>query len=337
MLERAIRLFYPYPALIYGLGYYKLNKKTPKFAFLAMITIFCHTRGYALDVLNYLIRIYKNLLSQHIDYKQFATGEKDPLADSRGHRFVLSELKSKGFCVLDTIIPEYLLESILQFSVSHESIMRNDGRKEVYSRKDPKAVRYDFEAHSLLGSPIFNDLLTSHFALKVAESYLGCRPWLDVLSMWWHTDYSKEPDSEAAQLYHFDMDRPKWLKIFVYLTDVNLDNGPHCFIEGSHKSGALPRALLRRGYARIEDEEVSKVFGKEKERKFIGPAGTVIIEDTRGLHKGLHVNSGDRLIFQMQLSNSKFGADYPEVKRASINSQLAKKLDLIGLPCALLT
>jgi hypothetical protein len=337
MIRRILGSITSSAVLICGIFYYSFVGSTPKSAFVAMITFFCQTKGYGLDLLNYFIRCYKNLLGKHINFNAFESNYKDPVADSRGLEFVLSELRTKGFCVLDAKIPAAMLESMLQFSFKQESMMRNDRQFEIYQRGNPKSVRYDFPVPSLLRSTIFNDLVTSQFALKIAESYLGCRPWLDVLSMWWHTDFSKEPDSEAAQLYHFDMDRPKWLKIFVYLTDVTIESGPHCFVEGSHKSGAIPRALLRRGYARIEDKEVYEAFGQHKERKFIAPAGTVIIEDTRGLHKGLHVQSGDRLIFQIQFSNSKFGANYPAVKKSGINSQLLKKLDRIGLPCTLFT
>jgi hypothetical protein len=152
--------------------------------------------------------------------------------------------------------------------------------------------------------------------------------------MWWHTDFLKTPDSDAAQLYHFDLDRPKWLKVFVYVTDVSESQGPHCFIEGSHKSGSLPRSFLRSAYSRLTDEAVFAHFGKSRERKFVATRGTVIIEDTRGLHKGEHVKNGDRLIFQMQYSNSLFGMNYPKIAANLVNSDLKNDLRQISLSCA---
>ena len=41
---------------------------------------------------------------------------------------------------------------------------------------------------------------------------------------------SDKVDEHAAQMFHFDMDRPKWLKFFIYINDVNEKNGPHFFI-----------------------------------------------------------------------------------------------------------
>src|SRR6185503_13469174 len=114
----------------------------------------------------------------------------------------------------------------------------------------------------------------------------------------------------AGQLYHFDMDRIKWLKFFIYLTDVEAANGPHCFVRGSHRTHGIPSSLLSKGYARIRDAEVFQYYARETEVRFVAPRGTVIAEDTRGLHKGMEVLSGDRLMLQLQLSNSLFGAPY---------------------------
>jgi len=44
--------------------------------------------------------------------------------------------------------------------------------------------------------------------------------------------------------------------------------------------------------------------------EFLAPRGTVIAEDTRGLHKGRHVEEGDRLMLQLQFSNVLFGCSY---------------------------
>jgi len=130
--------------------------------------------------------------------------------------------------------------------------------------------------------------------------------------MWWHTNFHSQPDSEAAQFYHFDLDRLKWLKIFIYLTDVGPQDGPHSFIQGSHAPGGIPQKLLDRGYVRLSDAEVLSNYGSGKEIRFSAPRGTIIVEDTRGLHKGNPVFGKSRLILQMQLSNSLFGAVYPK-------------------------
>ncbi len=147
--------------------------------------------------------------------------------------------------------------------------------------------------------------------IAVAQSYLRCKPIFDVMAMWWHTAFSKQPDKDAAQFYHFDMDRIKWLKFFIYLTDVGPANGPHSFVKGSHRTGGIAGQLRAKGYARLTDEEVQACYPPERFVEFCALRGTVLAEDTRGLHKGKHVQVGDRLMLQLQFSNSLFGSYAP--------------------------
>ena len=50
----------------------------------------------------------------------------------------------------------------------------------------------------------------------------------------------------------------------------------------------------------------------------------MIVEDTRGLHKGKHVEKGDRLIFQLQFTSSLFGKaiDCIQINRSDVGEKL---------------
>src|SRR6185437_17098348 len=85
----------------------------------------------------------------------------------------------------------------------------------------------------------------------------------------------------------------------------------HSFVRGSHRTGGIPSALLSKGYARLTDEDVARHYARTDVMEFLAPRGTVLAEDTRGLHKGLPVRRGDRLMLQLQFSNSLFGGYYP--------------------------
>ncbi|MFA6901893.1 MAG: phytanoyl-CoA dioxygenase family protein [Gallionellaceae bacterium] len=234
-----------------------------------------------------------------------------------GKNEVVADLRTQGYHVFDKKLPDELCERLLEFALSHPCVMRpmdGEGREKaqrvVYPRGKPETVRYDFTTQDLLTNRDVQTLLGDMSFPTVAQDYLGARPVMDVVAMWWHTAYSDKPDMDAAQYYHFDMDRPKWLKFFIYLTDVTTDNGPHTFISGSQQTGGIPDTMLKKGYARLTDEEVEQHYDREKVVEFAAPRGTIIAEDTRGLHKGKHVAQGDRLILQIQFSNSLFGGYY---------------------------
>ena len=95
------------------------------------------------------------------------------------------------------------------------------------------------------------------------------------------------------------MDRPKWIKFFIYLTDCNQQNGPHCIIKRTHKNFSVPWKIRKNGYSRISDDIINKNFLESDITEIIAKKGTLLIEDSRALHKGKKLEKGNRLMFQL--------------------------------------
>jgi len=314
--------------LLAGLLIYVVSKKTPTLAYQSMIHIFCLTKGRSNDLVSSVIGFFK----PSYDFGK-AEGVLGSMVGQERER-VVSNLREQGYYVFDVKLSKEMCDHLLEFALSHPCMMRPmDGegsekaKRVVYPRGNPETVRYDFTPQDLLGNKDVQNLLADMSFAAVAQDYLGARPVIDVLGLWWHTDYSDKPDMDAAQYYHFDMDRPKWLKFFIYLTDVTTDSGPHTFIKGSQQTNGIPSSMLKKGYARLTDEEVESHYGRDKVVEFVAPRGTIIAEDTRGLHKGKHVVQGDRLILQIQFSNTLFGGDYPKAQvREDLTEDLKVKM-----------
>jgi len=302
-----------------GFGWYLVTKKTPAFAYQSMIRLFCLTSGRSNDWISKSIGFFKR------PYRfGDATGVIGDMSDPAVRDRAVGALRESGFYLFQQRLSAEMCDRLLQYATTQACELRQTddqriaaGREAVYVRGRPEAVRYDFKSYDLLRNPDVQNLIADLSFADLAQSYLGARPTIDALSMWWSTDYSDQPDAQAAQFFHFDMDRPKWLKFFIYLTDVNPDNGPHSFVVGSHRSGGIPRTLLKKRYARLSDEEVTRCYDRTDITEMIAPRGTILAEDTRGLHKGKIVTGGDRLILQIQFSNSLFGARYPKVSMGS--------------------
>jgi len=303
------------PVLISGYGIYLVRGKTPALAYRSMVRLFCMTEGRSNDWLSRLIGLCAR--------RYRLAGAKGLLGDMSDRRTldpIIASLRAKGYYLFPHRLPDDLCDRLAKVattraSVTYEMDGQATGQSQcvIYDPAHPRAVRYELRTEDLLAEPDIQRLMADLSFVAVAQEYLGARPVVDVLSMWWLTAFSKRPDSRAAQFFHFDMDRPKWLKFFIYLTDVTPSNGPHTYVAGSHRSGAIPKRLLHKGYARLTDEEVSAAFAPEDILEFCGPRGSILAEDTRGLHKGRHVEQGDRLMLQIQFSNTLFGADYPKV------------------------
>ena len=228
-------------------------------------------------------------------------------------------LKREGYVVLEGVLSPQLCAKILAVSeqIPGQSRIMDGGtgvaRKMNFNRQNPPSIRFDYEGSDLISNQVLQTLIFDESILDFAQSYLGAAPVLDLVTMWWHTTFSSIPDKEAAQWFHFDMDRLKWIKFFFYITDVDSNSGPHTFIAKSHRSLGIPYKLRSKGYARLTDQEVLSNFKSVDFKEFVGKGGTLIVEDTRGLHKGKHCISGDRLLFQLEFTTSKFGTPIPEL------------------------
>lgn len=318
---------------LFGWLIFKLTGRTPTLGHIALVHLFCATGGRFNDFISKLLAF---------NPRRVATGRVEGVLGKFGADDIANlaeDLRRRGYLFFPSVVPTDVIDEISSFaSQTKAHLRRMDCETSVpivekihFDPTDPRAVRYDYDPRDVLDNRFVQDLLGDEVFLSISEAYLNCTPHFDVLSMWWHTDFKVEPDSEAAQLYHFDMDRVKWLKIFIYLTDVGPDDGPHAFISGSHKSNGIPQEFLRRGYSRLKDEEVLRYYGPTSERIFTAPRGSILIEDTRGLHKGIALRKGGspRLMLQFQFSNSLFGAEYKMPKLRKLSSKiLARMIDL---------
>ena len=315
--------------LPYGYFIFKVTGKTPLIAHKSMIWLFCVTQGRFSDWISLKIS-KKNPPIKLLDN----TGVLGDMSDANHLSVVVSQLEKNGFVVFPSQLPLEMVDRLTEFAKKTPALVRRMDcqdtslhvGKTIYTGGIPTAVRYDYDTADLLNNEVVQTLLADPSLLRVVQAYLNCQPVADVLSMWWHTNFSDVPDSEAGQYFHFDMDRFKWLKIFIYLTDVGFDNGPHAFVEGSHTTGSIPKNILKRGYVRVMDDEIISTYGAKRIHSFTAPKGSIIIEDTRGFHKGVHVTGDPRLILQLQFSNSLFGTNYKRARMEQISSPAMKKI-----------
>lgn len=175
-------------------------------------------------------------------------------------------------------------------------------------RPSPQAPTWWMQPADILRSPGARQLLHERKAAEVAGRYLGVDPLVMSVALW-KSYASESPDKSSAQFFHYDNDRAMFVKLFVYLTDVELDNGPTTYVPGSH--GAKPTGLLHG--ERLADDDVAAVYPRESWLPVTGPRGTVFLADTRGFHKGGHVAAGHRSMFQITLASDRFGALEPPV------------------------
>ena len=94
----------------------------------------------------------------------------------------------------------------------------------------------------------------------------------------------------GSQRWHRDPSLNGLCKMFIYLSDVDLNSGPFTYVNESHSKGKLKRVLPQKQFGRHgcypPDGAVEKLVSEEKFKVCKGKKGTVIFCDTTGLHKG---------------------------------------------------
>lgn len=298
-------------------GFRVVNRemRTPIESFHSMINLFCRTNGRSNQVIHKILTLFSSKI-KFDDYNGIV-----PIKSKVKLKEIVKELDEKGYVVYENVLSDEVLEYLYKFGTTTQSSARPlysgkglVAKNTVIDFNNLIAIHYDFNEETLINDPVVQSLMVDKSLIAIAQEYLNCTPISNVTGMWWQTDFEKTPNDEAATMWHFDMDHVRWIKYFFYITDVNTNSGPHCFVEGTHKPGKIPKELLKRGYARVTDEEIAETYPKEKVKEFVGKKGTLIIEDTIGLHKGKHVIDGSRLLFQLTFSDHLFGGNYPERK-----------------------
>ena len=294
--------------LINGIIEYKRKGNNSESGYFAMLNLYCLTNGYSNAFLSWLIKISN--FTYDLPKNDGVLGE---LNQKKLHNIV-QEINTNGYYIFDNLLSPDICEKLRKFALTQETNLRPspDIKPEstIYNPNNLLATTYWLKEENLIANPEIQALISDLSVIAVAQAYLETPPILDIVTMWWSTNFVKEACTESAQLYHFDLDRVKWLKFFIYLTDVNSQNGPHCYIKGTHKPGAKPKDLLKLGYARITDEEIQKFYPPESFVEITAPQGTIIAGDTSCFHKGKPSVEGERLVLELEFTNSLFGGFY---------------------------
>ncbi len=129
-------------------------------------------------------------------------------------------------------------------------------------------------------SATYRAVWTDPFLLTVIGHYLGIIPKL--VEAYVRRNFPA-PYKSMNHYWHRDLNnRFHLLKMFVFLSDCTTETGPHEYIVGSHRNY---NEFNDKRY--FEDREVDSLYPAGSDRRVLSTvkAGTVVIEDTRGVHR----------------------------------------------------
>jgi hypothetical protein len=232
-----------------------------------------------------------------------ATVLNDDILAGLDPRAVASSIQENGYYVWDQLVAEDIVTSLKQYMDAGPADPSGDAVRDIPSGPpEPTAPTWWMKPRDIIGSETVQRLLCEQNLITAGARYLNADPVLVSMVMWTSFPWPTADDS-SAQLFHYDLDRSNFIKMFIYLTDVDDSNGPHVYVPNSHMD--KPKDLL--GGERITDERLSVHYPADTWQTITGKKGTLFFADTQGFHKGAQVHEGSRSILQFNMASDRFG------------------------------
>lgn len=202
------------------------------------------------------------------------------------------DLRSNGLVSLPSLVTPEWVDKVLAYLQGKDVVAR--GRTVPLDRVPSDVTIADYSLITVLSCPLILALINDPEVLSLAGAYLGCCPTLSSVGLRW--SFPSKSEASDVQRFHRDPDDWRFVKLFVYLTDVDENSGPHIYVQGSHRSDLHMRA---RPY---DLSDIKQKYGQDSARMMLGQRGTAFMADTIGIHMGKPPTERPRLMLIAQYS-----------------------------------
>lgn len=240
-----------------------------------------------------LRKISVNIIKSWIGNKQVNGISALPINDVQQH---IDNLKEKGYSNLGTILSNDKISDILAALKPlkcHDPYNKVAGGFEA-ANAPASCHTAHYKRDDMVKNKTIIEIANDNSILKIVQNVLGARPTISNINCWW--SFAGKSKAEHAQLFHRDVDDFKFIKLFIYLTDVTSADGPHIYVAGSNNVNKATKIK------RYSDDEITGIFGAKNIISFEEPRGSLFLVDTFGVHKGMLPQKNDRLLLQIQYS-----------------------------------
>ena len=201
-------------------------------------------------------------------------------------------LEQKGLIALPGLVTPEWVDKVRTYLDGKDIQAKN--RTMTLDQVPPDVTIADYSLLTVMSCPLIVALINAPEVLSLAGAYLGCSPTLSSVGLRW--SFPSAAEASDVQRFHRDPDDWRFVKLFVYLTDVDEKSGPHIYVQGSHRTDVELRA-------RSHDlTQIERTFGPDAVQTVTGPRGTAFMADTAGIHMGRPPSDRPRLMLIAQYS-----------------------------------
>ena len=276
-------------------------------------------RSHALDAVRNGMSLdqwdrYAELIVADRNSREIALKKQNP---DTSWEHLVSPLRENGFVKLPNTLQPFVVDDIVSHLKGYPvhkgpHVFSFDGRLKSFDRARSDYSMVGYRSEHCICTPHVVDIFNDPRLVDLLEAYLGCVPTLYSLNAWWSFPASK-PELVYSQYFHRDIDDWRFVTLFLYLTDVNEQGGPHQLIPNSHTRAGMEKLLSRaRAAGRASNgfdldrsfvSTLGEDYAHEVERllgdmafNIVGPAGTMHLVNTIALHRGLTPINSPRLV-----------------------------------------
>lgn len=303
------------------------------------------------NLLNYTISFFQRLFienfsnSNYVLKKNFKSIKKNTLILSLNEKenYFLNKLKLDGIITIENYISKEKIDNIYKLLSERVELLDYANVENYESKIFPgnnflnyEEIKENFSNLTFSNLqkivPQFNDTIFQETMLKIIVNYLGYLPQFDKPNFIRSFPPKNKLILKESSNWHKDsaLDS-KYIQVFIYLEDVELENGPFTFIKKSHQQTFQSFRPLY-GYeendhksdGRVNNDQLFSHFKKDDQIFCAGKKGSLVIADTTGFHKGpnwelskindlkernlinITFNSGSKYLRKKQLENFRF-------------------------------
>lgn len=222
------------------------------------------------------------------NHKERTLQKRSPLPLSKPGQEVLNDLHAEGISIthINTIFPNSTwFEELTQYAEKlREHSSQNKTKPYWMDMWDIKNYLLD------LSNPFLRFSLEPEI-LSIANAYMGMYSKLHSVGLSLTIPVEPGTPARQSQRWHRDIGNKKYFKAFLYLNDIEKEDGPFIYVKGSQPGGKWDMTFpsinpYSTKSGRVDDTELEQAIPSSDIVHCTGRAGTLVFADTTGLHKG---------------------------------------------------
>lgn len=257
------------------------------------------------------------------------------------HTNIVKNLAQNGFAVVKNAVSEDRLGQVLrEFETALENgnlgpVARNPsafGSRPFLDKSEIRLGATHMASHAdiafakepLVSCPTSLPLVFSNLIVDVGYAFYGCLPGITDVSVM--RTFVNQLPPDGFGLFHCDYQSPRFIKFFFYLHDVGPDDGPFCYVRGSHKR----KPWNWRGNNQRDLANIQSIYGADEVCRLTAKAGDLIIADVSGFHCGIKPRAQPRTVLMVNTGVHPIGMPDTKVVKGEFIKGLSPKLAAAG-------